>query len=245
MQRLKSRLASALLLLLTLVGMASEALAQSSMCTFTLVMGRCVGCRTTWGPSYYVDGPTGGCIPCYGYCMSFLVAKNGAETDAVHAVQHIRNPNAVSRELYVSSSILSEMAAANPWAANVLLGLQRLGAEANLQNAVAIMGTLATTESVHRLLAGDDSMAKSLAMPPGVAGRVSYRLERFSTNQARLHLSSYTVDEDSRVLFKVYPDVTVTLVESSVPSENGLRKKAGEDAAESRTLTALSWKVME
>jgi hypothetical protein len=114
-----------------------------------------------------------------------------------------------SRE--ASGTGAADMATRNPWAASVFVALQRAGSLGHIESGTWSLDRFPTLESVRALLAGDEARARSLASPATHAARVTWRVERGADAKARLHLSSFVVDDDGRMLFKVYPDIEVDL----------------------------------
>ena len=221
-----------------------QAAAQTPGCNLTWQLNGCVGCRSVWGPSY--KSANGGCAGCGGLCMSFAPADATGEKKQPAEIVTIADPNALSRQLVIPQHLVRDIATRNPWAANALLTLQEIGQEADLRHGTVLLEYLPTVESVNRILAGDQSAIKSSPLPAGTLARVSHRLDRGPGENAQIFLSAYTVDSEERMLFRVYPDITVNLIErSSEPSSSrGPARADGQDTLPAQ-LIARTWSATE
>jgi hypothetical protein len=217
-----------------------DAFAQGCTWTWSTLAQKCVSCPRGFGAqSWYKDPLSGTCGACTGYCRSFIAESASAEeTSAEERIEHVALPTGLEREVNVSHAHLREINMRNPWAASVLMTIQRMGELADLRGGTFHLTTLPTVESVDEMLAGTFLAEKAMPMPGGVRAEVSVRLERGPGDSARLHLSSFTVDSDRRMLYKVYPDVVVEFFEAG-PKEGGLISRQES----SRLLTSTGWRV--
>jgi hypothetical protein len=75
--------------------------------------------------------------------------------------------------------------------------------------------------------------------------RVSYRLDRGPGELATLTISSYTVDADERMIYKVYPDVVAEFIESGPAAHQNasasLISRQEDAGQEARTITMTRW----
>lgn len=232
--RLKSRPAYSLLLLLAFGLLSIDARA---LCTYTYnPLTGCVPCRD-WSQSYIKDFNTGNCSPCAGFCRAFLVEGDGAEKTSKSRVEYFPDSTASDRQLIVEADQLKAIAIRNPWAASVLITLQQNSDVVNLGSGTSFLTTVPTEEAIISLMAGDASLVQSMPTPAGVLARVSHRLERGPGEVARLFLSSYTVDAEDRMMFKVYPDIVLEMHEA------GANK--GTSSLQHTTLMTRAWMAVE
>jgi hypothetical protein len=167
--------------------------------------------------------------------MSFLAESGEVVTETVDT------PGALSRTVNVTQAQLMSVAERNPWAATALLAIQSTGAKAELKAGHMVLERLPTAENFASFAAG---VAKAPALPEGIRARVSYRLDRGPGEMAILTISSYTVDADERMIYKVYPDVVAEFIESGPVGQNAsttLVSRQEDKGQDARTLTMTRW----
>lgn len=190
-----------------------------------------------------------GCTGCISPCKTFITEEApDATAEAKLALQ--RNPAAVSRQLQVTGDQLRDIGARNPWAASILYALEQSGPLADVKAGTSYLTMLPSAASIDAMLAGNDQGARAFASPATVRARVMHRLERGPDTSARLYLSSVVVDDDERVLYKVFPDIVVELYEAPTESVTPMPREGGtlkEAAAPNgiRGLVARSWTIAE
>ena len=213
-----------------------------AICVFTIEAGQCVGCpRDRWAQAASYNS-AGGCLTCSVSCRAF------SPTSGKELVESAPVSGAIGRNVNVTHNQLQSIAERNPWAATALLAIQSTGTLAELRAGQMVLDRLPTTENFKSLLSG---MPNTTPLPEGVRARVTYRLERGPGDMATMTMTTFTVDEDERMLYKVYPDVRVDFVETEGNAkEVGLgqplaarQERAG--AAEERTLVATRWQVVQ
>ena len=126
-------------------------------------------------------------------------------------------------------------------AATALLAIQSTGAQAELKAGHMVLERLPTAENFASFAAG---VSKAPALPEGIRARVSYRLDRGPGEMATLTISSYTVDADERMIYKVYPDVVAEFIESGPVRQNAsttLVSRQEDKGQDARTLTMTRW----
>ena len=211
----------------------------SAICTATLVNGECVGCpRDRWAAAASYNS-VGGCLSCSVSCRSYLAAKDEVVTQAEPLA------GSLSRSVNLTHSQLASMAERNPWAAATLLAIQHTGPLAEVRAGTMAFDKLVTRENFSSLMGGAPN---ATPLPAGVRARVAYRLERGPGAIATMVVSSFTVDEDERMLYKAYPDVLVEFAESPAASSRsgtGLISRQEDSLGDSRSLTAVRWQVAQ
>jgi hypothetical protein len=211
-----------------------------AICVFTIEAGQCVGCpRDRWALAASYNS-AGGCLTCSVACRAYAPAS-GKEL-----VESVPVPGAIGRNVNVTHSQLQSIAQRNPWAATALLAIQATGTLAELRAGQMVLDRLPTTENFKSLLSG---LPNTTPLPEGVRARVTYRLERGPGEVATMTMATFTVDEDERMLYKVYPDVRVEFVETEVNAKDaGLGQPLAarqERAVEERALVATHWQVVQ
>ena len=213
----------------------------SAICTSTLVNGQCVGCPIDHWALAASYNSAGGCLSRSVACRSFAPAKSESV-----ATESERLAGALNRSVNLTNAQLSDVADRNPWAAATLLAIETTGSLAALEAGNMAFDKLPTKENFSTLLAG---MPNTTPLPNGVRARVSYHLVRGPGEMATMTLSAFTVDEDDRMLYKVYPDVMVEFAETPATPSRGsseaLVSRQDDGVGLSRALVATRWQVVQ
>lgn len=188
----------------------------------------------------------GGCIP--------LGPQDAAAAKATDA-QSLPVVLATGEMLAIPDAEIRRIAVANPWIAASIIALRDMGSNAVLAAGDAHFSRGPTEASIAYMLdGGADPVAVDRSMLPfseGFHARTTWRLERGPGPDDRLLMSSGVIDPSGRLLYRVYPDITLTLEEASTDERptTGHGGKQGMDRMKQvpagQLLRLRSWKVAE
>jgi hypothetical protein len=188
----------------------------------------------------------GGCIP---------LGPQGAAAEKATDAQSLPVVLATGEMLAIPDAGIRRIAVANPWIAASIIALREMGSNAVLAFGDAHFSRGPTEASIAYMLDGgvdpvevDHSM---LPFPEGTHTRTTWRLERGPGPDDQLLMSSGVIDPSGRLLYRVYPDIALTLAEASTDEQptKGHGDEGGMDRMKpvpaGQRLRLRSWTVAE
>jgi hypothetical protein len=138
-----------------------------------------------------------------------------------------------------SDASLADMATTNPWAAWALIALRESRSLSHVGSGEMPLPRFPSADAVHALLAGDRAAANALAPLASHKGRVAWHVEPAPDGKPRLALSSVVVDDDGRVMFKVYRDIEVDVADPALAWREAAARAPNDDPAASHPTFAM------
>jgi hypothetical protein len=217
----------------------------SALCSAQInEFGACVGCRSA-GPAYINCG--GGCCICSNVCFPFAPSKDAVTGDESQLIL-ARDRTALQRQVEFADRQVLDIAEQNIWAANTLAALRAMGADANWaggENVLHAFPTLATVNAILQSGLNAPGLEETLTSKPAdLRAKVTWHLDRGPGPIARLTLSSFVVDADGRMLYKIYPDIKLTFLEDE-PMQFVSGEEKAMKSVQARNLVLQSWQAQQ